>query len=311
MHVADDFPTVLHRYSQQDDIIVGTPIANRNRSDIEPLIGFFVNSLALRSDFSKNPTFRELLRQTRRIALDAYANQDLPFDCLVQEILPERHVSQNPLFQVLFSLDNAPHSALQLPGLTLTPMNLETDVAKFDLALNMVESASGLVGGLEYKTDLLEDATIARLAETSAILQSLLLSILTSGFPSCPCYLKANTNRSSSSGTPLNSISTRRWHPSTVRTASRAVTGCHGSRVRQPTVHVRRIEARANQLAHYLKKSGVSAGSLVGVSSSARLTWSLVYLGFSRRAAPTCPWTPRIRNIASHLCLTNARYRCC
>ena len=260
------FQVVLHRYSQQDDIIVGTPIANRNRSDIEPLIGFFVNSLALRSDFSTNPTFRELLRQTRRVALDAYANQDLPFECLVQEILPERDVSQNPLFQVLFSLDNTPHSALQLPGLTLSSMDLETDVAKFDLALNMAESASGLVGGLEYNTDLFGAETIARLAEHFGNIAETVAADPDQQISELPLLSESQRQQILIEGNATHTqyprdVGIHRLFEQQAKQSPDAVAVEFGNQ----RLTYAELNARANQLAHYLKKSGVAAGRLVGV----------------------------------------------
>src|SRR5439155_5432359 len=130
------FQTLLHRYTGQGDIVVGSPIANRNRTEIEGLIGFFVNTLVLRSDLSDNPTFRELLARVRAVALGAYAHQDLPFEKLVEELQPERNLSQNPLFQVMFILQNVPSSAPKLGGLTLSPLDADTDTTKFDLLMS-------------------------------------------------------------------------------------------------------------------------------------------------------------------------------
>jgi non-ribosomal peptide synthetase component F len=114
--------TLLHRYTGEYDITCGSPIANRHKAEIEGLIGFFVNSLVLRTDFSGNPTFKELLRRVREVTLGAYAHQDLPFEKLVEELQPERDLSRNPLFQVLVALQNVPEPNQPLAGLTVMPL---------------------------------------------------------------------------------------------------------------------------------------------------------------------------------------------
>ena len=157
------FQTLLSRYTGKDDIVVGSPIANRVSRELEGLIGFFVNSLALRTDLSGNPSFRELLRRVREVSLGAYAHQDLPFEKLVEELSPERDLSQNPLFQVSFVLQNAPMPALELAGLTLTPISTSSRTSKFDLTMFLRESEEGLICAIEYNTDLFEAATIERM----------------------------------------------------------------------------------------------------------------------------------------------------
>ncbi|WP_414574316.1 condensation domain-containing protein, partial [Nostoc sp. CCY 9925] len=127
------FKVLLHRYTKQDDIMVGTPIANRNRTETEGLIGFFVNTLVIRTELSDNPSFQKFLTQVREVALGAYAHQDLPFEKLVEELQPERNLSHTPLFQVMFVLQNAPIPPLKLSGLSLSPLKLNTTTAKFDL----------------------------------------------------------------------------------------------------------------------------------------------------------------------------------
>jgi amino acid adenylation domain-containing protein/non-ribosomal peptide synthase protein (TIGR01720 family) len=156
--------TLLARYSGQNDIVVGSPIANRNRSEIEPLIGFFVNMLVLRADLSGNPPFRELLRQVQAATLESYAHQDVPFEQLVEELHPQRDLSRAPLFQVIFALQNAPLPPMDLPGLTMHPLRIDSETAKYDLALDLRESAEGISGRFEYSTDLFDAATIARMA---------------------------------------------------------------------------------------------------------------------------------------------------
>ncbi|TCP54464.1 amino acid adenylation domain-containing protein [Tumebacillus sp. BK434] len=157
------FTALLHRYSGQEDICVGTPIAGRNREEIEEMIGFFVNTLVLRSDFSANPKFSELVAQVRQTSLGAYAHQDVPFEMLVKELQPARNMSASPLFQAMFVLQNAHLEKVALPGLTLEPLELEGRTAKFDLLVSLSETDGELVGTWEYNTDLFDEATMLRM----------------------------------------------------------------------------------------------------------------------------------------------------
>src|SRR6185503_5410584 len=153
----------LARYSGQDDICIGTPIANRNRAEIEPLIGCFVNILVLRARIDGRQSFAELLEQVRTTAVVAYAHQDLPFETLVDALNPQRNLNHTPLFQVMFALQNLPFGAVELPGLTSQPLPPPALAAKFDLTLDMSETREGLLGTLNYNTDLFEPETIERL----------------------------------------------------------------------------------------------------------------------------------------------------
>ncbi|NEQ65179.1 MAG: amino acid adenylation domain-containing protein [Symploca sp. SIO2D2] len=157
------FTTLLYRYSDQTDIVVGSPIAHRNHREIEPLIGFFVNTLVLRINFSNYPGFQELLKQIKRVSLDAYAHQDIPFEQLVEALQPERHLSYNPLFQVMFVLQNAPVEEFDLPGLQVNLLETEQVVSQFDLTLLITEKGQGLTGEFEYNCDLFEATTIKRM----------------------------------------------------------------------------------------------------------------------------------------------------
>src|SRR6267378_1907186 len=148
------FDVLLWRYSGQDDIAVGSPIANRTRGETEGLIGFFVNTLVLRTEIDGGETFRQLLRRVRAMTLGAYAHQDTPFERLVEELKPERDLSHSPLFQVMFSLQNLPRHELQLPGLKVRSVEVDSGVSKFDLTLYMSESAETLEGIMEYNTTL-------------------------------------------------------------------------------------------------------------------------------------------------------------
>ena len=155
--------TLLRHYSGQEDIVVCTPIANRNLTEIEGLIGFFANTLALRTDLSGNPTFRELLIRVREVALNAYRHQDLPFEKLVEELQPERTLSHHSIAQVVFVLQNAPMHHIRLTELSLTPLDIARTTAKFDLTFNLSETDRGLLGSLEYSADLFEPLTIRRM----------------------------------------------------------------------------------------------------------------------------------------------------
>ena len=158
------FQLLLSRYSGQTDICVGTPIANRRRLELEGLIGFFVNTLVLRTDLSGDPNFRGLLARVREMALGAQAHQDLPFERLVEALQPVRDMSRDPLFQVLFVLQNAPMRELALGGLRAEPVMMESGTAKFDLALVVIETGEGLSASIEYATALFDARTIERLA---------------------------------------------------------------------------------------------------------------------------------------------------
>jgi amino acid adenylation domain-containing protein len=155
------FKTLLHRYTGQADVVVGTDIANRTRVETEGLIGLFTNQLVLRTDFSGNPTFAEVLRRVREVTLGAYAHQDVPFERLVEELQPERQLNLNPLFQVMFVFQNAP--AYELPGLGMRTLDVDEGTTAFDLSLTMEESEDGLKGSVRFSTDLFEEATIARM----------------------------------------------------------------------------------------------------------------------------------------------------
>ena len=158
------FQALLSRYTGQLDLLVGSPVAGRTHRELEGLIGFFVNTLVLRLDLSGRPGFRTLVERARETALGAYDHQELPFEKLVESLRPERHLSRAPFFQVLFALQNAPLGKLELPGLELSPLAVESGIAKFDLTLAMRETAGGLAGVVEYDGDLFEAVTAARLA---------------------------------------------------------------------------------------------------------------------------------------------------
>lgn len=166
--------TLLYRYTNSDDIVVGTDIANRNRAETESLIGFFVNLLVIRTNLSGNPTFKELLKRVQEVTLGAYAHQDLPFAKLVDVLRPERKNNTTPLFQVLFVFLNTPKSKFELPNLTIEPLGIDNGATRFDLTIFVEETEAGITWDLRYNTDLFEQQDIAKM---SGNLQTLLSNI--------------------------------------------------------------------------------------------------------------------------------------
>jgi amino acid adenylation domain-containing protein len=157
------FAGLLHRYTGRDDVVLGTPVAGRNMLETEVLIGCLVNTLVLRTDLSGDPSFRDLLRRVRKIAIEAHSHQDVPFEWLADELETERTLNRTPLFQVMLSLQNTPSENLELPGVRLTQLPTDNGTAKFDLELNVRQVAEGIAGSMTYSTDLYDASTVDRL----------------------------------------------------------------------------------------------------------------------------------------------------
>ena len=260
------FKTLLHRYAAQDDIVVGTPIANRNRTEVEPLIGFFVNTLVLRTDLSGDPTFRELLGRVRDVTLGAYAHQDLPFEKLVEELQPERDTSRTPLFQVMFSLQNAPMPSMKMGGIEVSLMDDDTTVSPFDLSFDVAERTDGLLCGLEYNTDLFDAATVRRMLKHFASL----LEAATAGPFARISVLPLLTNGERHQ-LLVEWNETRREYPrdrcihELFEEQAAAKPGAVALVCGSERLTYAELNERANQLARYLRARGVGAESRVGV----------------------------------------------
>jgi amino acid adenylation domain-containing protein len=164
------FSVLLHRYTSQDRIIVGTPIAGRSRAETEALIGCFINTMVIATDLSGDASFREVLARVRNGFLDAFVHREVPFERLVDELRPERDLSRSPLFQVMFVLQNAPRGALDLPDLAAAPLNRESFTAMFDMTLTMVEADERIAAAINYNTDLFDPETIQKMVEQFQIL---------------------------------------------------------------------------------------------------------------------------------------------
>jgi amino acid adenylation domain-containing protein len=260
------FQVLLMRYSGQEDIAVGSPVAGRNRPELEGLIGFFVNTLVMRGDLSGNPRFSELLAQTRNYALDAYAHQDLPFEKLVEELKPERDMSRNPLFQVMFALQNTPEGDLHLAGLHSERLPLHNGTAKFDLTLSLTEQTEGLHGVLEYATDLFDAATIARLAGHFTTLLEEIVADPEQRIGLLPLLTEAERHQllvewnNTATDYPRDRCVHQLFEAQAARTPD-AIAVVFG----EQQLTYGELDARANRLAHHLRSLGIGADSLVGL----------------------------------------------
>ena len=287
------FALLLSRYSHQKDIIVGSSIANRNRQDIETLIGFFVNTLVLRIDLQSNPTFWELLQQVRQTTLDAYDQQDLPFEQLVEALQPKRSLSHHPLFQVMFVLQNAPIETLELPGLTLTPLQPEHTIAKFDLTLTIQEIESKLVGTWEYNSDLFEAETIRRMIRHFQTLCEAIANNPEQPVSQLPLLTGVERHQllvewnQTSADYPQDKCIHQLFEEQVERSPDSIAVVFEDS-----TLTYQELNTRANQLAHYLQTLGVEAEVLVGICVERSLEMVIGLLGILKAGGAYVPIDP-------------------
>ncbi len=287
------FQTLLHRYSRQEDIAVGTPIANRNRAEIEGLIGFFVNTLVLRTDLSGDPSFRELLRRVREVALEAYSHQDVPFEMLVEALKPERNLSQSPLFQVMFVFQNAPRRARQIPGLTFSPVAAHSGTAKFDLTMFVVEQDGRLSGALEYNTDLFERSTIERMVHHFLRLLEAAVERPQTSISSLPMLSDAERRQllqewsRTVMDAPVGDCVHRRFEAQVERTPDAPAV-----RLGETVLTYRELNARANRLAHHLQELGVRPEITVGLLLERSIEMMVAVLGVLKSGGAYVPLDP-------------------
>ncbi|BAZ49869.1 amino acid adenylation domain-containing protein [Nostoc sp. NIES-4103] len=287
------FQTLLYRYSNQTDILVGTPIANRNHADIEPLIGFFVNTLVLRTDFSSNPSFSELLKRVREVTLGAYAHQDVPFELLVEALQPERNLSYTPLFQVLFVMQNTPMPAKELSGLTLTTLPTESQTAKFDLTLSVENTENGLLGIWEYNTDLFDAATITRMTGHFATLLESIIANPEQRVCELPLLTAAEQQQllvewnDTDVEYPQDLCIHQLFEQQVERTPNAVAVVFEGKQLTY-----RELNSRANQLAHYLQRLGVKSEVLVGICVERSLEMVIGLLAVLKAGGAYVPLDP-------------------
>ncbi|MEE7624536.1 amino acid adenylation domain-containing protein, partial [Methylobacter sp. Wu8] len=287
------FNVLLYRYSSQNDICIGTPVANRNRQELEGLIGFFVNTLVLRSDLSGNATFTTLLSKTKTMVLDAQANQDLPFDKLVEELGAVRDLNRSPLFQVMFVMQNTPEQQLTLPGLELSFETADTQTAKFDLTLLLTERNGSLQGLFEYNTNLFDQAAVKRMAEHYRVLVEGIADQPELRINDFPLMRDKDRTRiieewgakraAYAPGKCLHQVFESRVEKTPDATAltfeNRSLT-------------YRELNERANQLAHYLIGFGVRPDNLIGLYVERSLEMVIGLLGILKAGCAYVPLDP-------------------
>jgi amino acid adenylation domain-containing protein len=271
MTALSGFLALLHRYTGQTDLLVGTPTAGRNRVELEGLIGFFVNTLVLRTDASGDPTFEELLGRVREVSLGAYAHGDLPFERLVEELAPQRDLSHSPLFQVLFVLQTESVTALpRIAGLEIEGLELSLEAAKFDLTVALEEGPEGLAGALEYNLDLFDATTARRMA---GHLRNLLAGAAAHpGGRLSELPLLSAAERDELLVEWNDTARERRWSPlvhelfsAQARKSPEAVAVVMATATGDRRLTYGEIEARSNRLAHHLRSLGVGPEVRVGI----------------------------------------------
>ena len=293
MTLLSAFSVLLHRYTAQTDILIGTPVANRAKAELESLIGFFINTLVLRAQMTDDLPFVELLARVREVAIGGYAHQDMPFESLVQQLSPDRDLGRTPLFQVLFQLQAAPIEAMTLPGLTLRPSYSEVTTSKFDLTLSLLQGPSGLRGIFEYSTDLFDRSTIERMVRH---LQTLLQGIVANPdsrlfeLPLLPADEHALLLRGFQSGAREFPVSTpihERFEAQVDRTPDALAVTFDGE-----SLSYRELDARSSRLARHLRSLGVRREVLTGICVQRSLSMVIAILGVLKAGGAYLPLDP-------------------
>jgi amino acid adenylation domain-containing protein len=304
------FAALLARQSNQHDLVIGSPVASRSRAELEPLVGFFVNTLALRVDASGDPAFRTLLSRVRETALGGYAHQNLPFDRLVDELQPARDLSRNPLFQVMFALQNAPVSAIALPGITVTPIDIERSTAQFDIVLDMWPQHDGLLGVLEFSTALFDHSTVARMIDQYRTILTGIVADPDATLSRLP--MLGDSERR----TLLDGFNSRRAQfpvNSTLHELFEEQVALDGTRIAVADgareLSYAQLNAGANRIAHRLRALGVGRNDFVGVLLERSIDFLAAMLGVLKAGAAYVPIDPTYPADRIEYMITHSRAR--
>jgi amino acid adenylation domain-containing protein/thioester reductase-like protein len=287
------YQILLARYSGQQDVVVGSPTANRGDPAIEGHIGFFVNTLVLRTQVSEDLPFRQLLRQVREVTLGAYANQDVPFEALVKQLRPERNLTRQPLFQVCLAVQNFPQERLELPGLTWEWITIESATSHFDLELYLHHVDSGMCGIFEYSTDLFDSETIERMSKH---FQNLLSDVVArpDGLISELSFIdpaeRSLVEELFNAAEPAysNDRLIHQLFEQQVERAPEAVAVVYEGH----SLKYAELNAHANQVAHYLRDRGIGPDRLVGICVERSLEMVVGLIGILKAGGAYVPLDP-------------------
>lgn len=292
MTLLTGFVLLLHRWTGQRDLIVGTPIANRTHNELESLIGFFVNTLAIRTQVPRGATVADMIGRVRATCLDAYSHQDMPFEKLVEVLQPKRDIGRSPIFQVMFDLQNAPAAELNVPGLDFTPLEIDNTMAKFDLSMTVQETEMGLSCSIEYNRDLFEETTImGMLAQYEHLLKGMAAEP-DSEVSRVHLMSQENRERILSGGRsepmtdPVGSI-----HEMIERQVQRSP-DAPAIQWQNRTFSYREVNAKANQLARYLRGQGIGPEQRVGICMERCPEMIMTLLGILKAGGTYVPIDP-------------------
>ncbi len=321
------FDVLLAKYSGQDDIVVGTPIAGRNRPETENLIGFFINTLVFRTKLRNNPAFTEILKQVKETSIGAFANQDLPFEKLIEAVQPERNLNVPPVFQVLFTFQNLPMSKVKVAGLEFEPVNIDNKTVKYDLTLSLEETPRGISGGFGYNTDLFEKDTIERLARHFENLLQSIVENPTARFSELEILDKSEKRK-----ILYEWNKTEREYELTVpvhRLFEMQVEHTPGSiAIIQPPNSAGEIEDRkikyielnklSNKIANFIISRGIDSGSIIGICYDRKIEQIAIVLGILKAGCAYLPLDTKypperiqymINDSGTEIVFTNSKYK--
>ena len=287
------FNVLLHRYSAHEDIAIGTPVANRDRPELQELIGLFVNTLVLRADLSGSPKFRDLLFRVRDMCLEAYAHQELPFEKLVEELHPDRELSRNPLFQAMFVLNNAPQFTTEIAGIKWHRIPIDPGTAKFDLTMALAETEGRLQGSFEYSTDRFDPPTIERMASHWQTLLEGIVADPSQPISTLPLLTAVERQQilvewnDTNADYPNDKCIHQLFEEQVERTPDAIALEFEGKEITY-----RQLNRQANQLAHYLISLGIGPEKLVGICFERSIEMVVGLLGILKAGGAYVPLDP-------------------